>query len=389
MPRDCFLIVAGERSGDMYGAALAQALKARIADAAVFGCGGEAMRAAGVETIVDIHQVALIGISEVVSGLPRAYRAMQDLVAEAARRKPAAAILIDSPSLNLSLAKRLKKHNIPVIYFVSPQIWAWKKWRIRKIKANVDRMLCLFDFETEIYEKAGVPVECVGHPLLDMAAVSQSRAEFFSRAQLDPNVPTVALLPGSRRTEVRFNLPAILEAADRLAQSRPIQFVLASAPTIDPAWMGSVIARRYKGAAPLRALGDATHEALQYSAAAVVASGTATIEAALRECPMVVVYRVSAFTAMCARIMIDVPFYSMVNLLAGHSVVPELIQSDFTAARLADALVRLLDDAGARNQMVAELRKVKERLGKGGAMDRAADAIVRHLKGAKASLRTE
>lgn len=373
----------------MYGAALAQALKARIADAAVFGCGGEAMRAAGVETIVDIHQVALIGISEVVSGLPRAYRAMQDLVAEAARRKPAAAILIDSPSLNLSLAKRLKKHNIPVIYFVSPQIWAWKKWRIRKIKANVDRMLCLFDFETEIYEKAGVPVECVGHPLLDMAAVSQSRAEFFSRAQLDPNVPTVALLPGSRRTEVRFNLPAILEAADRLAQSRPIQFVLASAPTIDPAWMGSVIARRYKGAAPLRALGDATHEALQYSAAAVVASGTATIEAALRECPMVVVYRVSAFTAMCARIMIDVPFYSMVNLLAGHSVVPELIQSDFTAARLADALVRLLDDAGARNQMVAELRKVKERLGKGGAMDRAADAIVRHLKGAKASLRTE
>ncbi|HET9179153.1 MAG TPA: lipid-A-disaccharide synthase [Terriglobia bacterium] len=389
MPRDCFLIVAGERSGDMYGAALAQALKARIADAAVFGCGGEAMRAAGVETIADIHQVALIGISEVVSGLPKAYRAMQDLVAEAARRGPAAAILIDSPSLNLSLAKRLKKHNIPVIYFVSPQIWAWKKWRIRKIKANVDRMLCLFDFETEIYEKAGVPVECVGHPLLDMAAVSQSRAEFFSRAKLDPNVPTVALLPGSRRTEVRFNLPAILEAADRLAQSRPIQFVVASAPTIDPAWMESLIARGYKGAAPLRALANATHEALQYSAAAVVASGTATIEAALRECPMVVVYRVSAFTAMCARIMIDVPFYSMVNLLAGHAVVPELIQSGFTAARLTEEMERLLGDAGARNRMVAELRKVRERLGKGGAMDRAADAVVRHLEGAKASLGAE
>ena len=373
----------------MYGAALAQALKARIAGAAIFGCGGEAMRAAGVEIIVDLHQVALIGISEVVSGLPKAYRAMQDLVAEAARRKPAAAILIDSPSLNLGLAKRLKKHNIPIIYFVSPQIWAWKKWRIRKIKASVDRMLCLFDFETEIYEKAGVPVECVGHPLLDLANVTQSREEFFSRANLDPNVPTVALLPGSRRTEVRFNLPAMLEAAEQLARSRPIQFVVASAPTIDPAWMESLIARGYEGAAPLRALGNSTHEALQYSVAAIVASGTATIEAALRECPMVVVYRVSAFTAMCARVMIDVPFYSMVNLLAGHAAVPELIQSDFTAARLANALEQLLDDAGARNKMVAQLRKVRERLGKGGAMDRAADAIVRHLEGAKASLRAE
>jgi len=373
----------------MYGAALAQALKARIADAAIFGCGGEAMRAAGVEIIVDLRQVALIGISEVVSGLPKAYRAMQDLVDEAARRKPAAAILIDSPSLNLGLAKRLKKHNIPIIYFVSPQIWAWKKWRIRKIKASVDRMLCLFDFETQIYEKAGVPVECVGHPLLDVAAVSQSREEFFSRADLDPNVPTVALLPGSRRTEVRFNLPAMLEAADRVAHCRPIQFVLASAPTIDPAWLESLIARGHEGVAPLRALGNSTHEALQYSVVAVVASGTATIEAALRECPMIVVYRVSAFTAMCARIMIDVPFYSMVNLLAGHAAVPELIQSDFTAARLADALEGLLDDAGARSKMVAQLRKVRERLGKGGAMDRAADAIVRHLEGAKASLRAE
>jgi lipid-A-disaccharide synthase len=181
----------------------------------------------------------------------------------------------------------------------------------------------------------------------------------------------------------------MLQAAERLAHSRPIQFVLASAPTIDPAWMESLIARGYKGAAPLRALGNSTHEALQYSVAAVVASGTATIEAALRECPMVVVYRVSAFTAMCARIMIDVPFYSMVNLLAGHAAVPELIQSNFTAARLADALERLLDDAGARNKMVVQLRKVRERLGKGGAMDRAADAIVRHLEGAKASLRAE
>jgi lipid-A-disaccharide synthase len=378
-------MVAGERSGDMYGASLAQALKARVADAEVFGCGGEAMRSSGVETLVDIHQVALIGISEVVSGLPKAYRALQNLVAEAARRKPAAAILIDSPSLNLRLAKRLKRHNIPIVYFVSPQIWAWKKWRIKKIKACVDRMLCLFKFETEIYEKAGVPVECVGHPLVDMAAPTETRQEFFTRAGLDPGVPTVALLPGSRRTEVSFNLPAMLDAAARVARTRPVQFIVASAPTIDSQWLNSLVARGYTGSAPLRALGNATHEALQYSDGAVVASGTATIEAALRECPMIVVYRVSAFTAMCARFMIDVPFYSMVNLLAGHAAVPELIQGDFTPARLAARLAELLDVGEARCRMIEEFRSVRVSLGQGGAIGRAADSIVRHLGKAKAS----
>jgi lipid-A-disaccharide synthase len=385
MTGNSFLMVAGERSGDVYGAALAEALKQRLANAEIFGCGGEAMRAAGVETLVDIHDVALIGISEVVTGLPKAYRAMRNLVAEAARRKPAAAILIDSPSLNLSLAKRLKRHNIPVIYFVSPQIWAWKKWRIRKIKACVDRMLCLFDFETSIYENAGVPVECVGHPLVDMSNPGKTREDFFTGADLDPEVPTVALLPGSRKTEVTFNLPAILEAAARVARPRRVQFAVASAPTIDSAWLESLIARGYKGKAPLRTLSNSTHEALHYSDVAVVASGTATIEAALRECPMVVVYRVSAFTAMCARFMIDVPFYSMVNLLAGHAVVPELIQSDFTAARLAVNLEQLLDDGEARGRMIEDLRKVRGHLGKGGAIGRAADAIVGHIKGAKAS----
>jgi lipid-A-disaccharide synthase len=382
-------MVAGERSGDVYGAALAQALRTRVAGAEVFGCGGEAMRSAGIETLVDIHQVALIGISEVVSGLPKAYRAMQDLVAEAARRKPAAAILIDSPSLNLRLAKRLKRHNIPVIYFVSPQIWAWKKWRIKKIKACVDRMLCLFDFETEIYEKAGVPVECVGHPLVDMAAPSQTREEFFTRAGFDPGVPTVALLPGSRRTEVTFNLPAMLDAAARVAKSRPVQFIVVSAPTIDSQWLESLVTRGYPGSAPLRALGNSTHEALQYSDAAVVASGTATIEAALRECPMIVVYRVSTFTAMCARFMIEVPFYSMVNLLAGHTAVPELIQSDFTAARLAARLAVLLDGGEARCRMIEDFRKVRVRLGQGGAIGRAAGAIVHHLAEAKASFQAK
>lgn len=383
------MIVAGERSGDVYGAALAQALRARVGNTEVFGCGGEAMRAAGVETVVDIHHVALIGISEVVSGLPKAYRAMQTLIREAARRKPALAVLIDSPSLNLRLAKRLKQLNIPVIYFVSPQIWAWKKWRIKKIKAYVDKMLCLFDFETEIYERAGVPVEYVGHPLVDMAGPRQTREEFFHQAGLDPGIPTVALLPGSRRTEVTLNLPTMLKAAARLALSRPIQFVLAAAPTIDSEWLESVAARCYSGRAPVRTLSNATHEALQYADAAVVASGTATIEATLRECPMIVVYRVSAFTAMCARVMIRVPFYSMVNLLAGNAAVPELIQSDFNTDNLASRLHSLLDDGEAREKMVEDLRRVKLRLGQGGAIERAADAITRQVNEPKASLKRQ
>lgn len=386
MPAHRFIMVAGERSGDVYGAALAKALRSNFADAEVFGCGGEDMRAAGVETVIDIHQVALIGISEVVSGLPRAYRAMQMLIAEAARRKPALAILIDSPSLNLRLAQRLKRLKIPVIYFVSPQIWAWKKWRIKKIKSYVDKMLCLFDFETDIYEKAGVPVEYIGHPLVDMSAPRKTRDEFFSQARLDPNIPTVALLPGSRRTEVTFNIPTMLDAAKQVAQSRAIQYVIPVAPTIDSQWMKALAGQHYSGNAPLRTLTNSTHEALDYADAAIVASGTATIEAALRECPMIVVYRVSAFTAMCAKMMIHVPFYSMVNLLAGKAVVPELIQSDFTTANLSSRLQDLLDDDETRNQIIKDLQKVRLRLGQGGAIGRAADAIGRYVEKPKASL---
>ncbi|HUZ46513.1 MAG TPA: lipid-A-disaccharide synthase [Terriglobia bacterium] len=388
MTQTSLMIVAGERSGDIYGAVLARALKARVSDLELFGCGGEALRGAGVETVVDLHQVALIGISEVVSGLPKAYAGMRLLVKESIRRKPSVAILIDSPSFNLRLAKRLKRHGIPVVYFVSPQIWAWKKWRIHKIKRCVDKMLCLFDFEEEIYRKAGVPVEYVGHPLVDMAGSSRTREEFFHHAGLDQKLPTVALLPGSRKTEAALNLPAMLDAATRLSVSRPVQFIVAAAPTLDPRWIESLVATRYVGQATIRTLSNATHDALRHADVAVVASGTATIEAALCERPMVVVYRVSAFTAMCAKVMIDVPFYSMVNLLAGKPVVPELIQDDFDAASLAARVESLLDGEKVRNQMVQGLREVKSRLGPAGAIERAADAIVRHLGPPGASIKS-
>lgn len=383
---DSLFIVAGERSGDVYGAELAAALRARLPDISIFGCGGDAMRQAGVETSVDAREFALMGIAELVTALPRTYRAFHALLREIDRRKPQLAILIDSPSLNLRLAKQLKRRNVRVVYFVSPQIWAWKKWRIRHIKARVDKMICIFDFEEEIYKRAGVSVEYVGSPLVDLVRPRQSRQEFFATAGLDPGVATVALLPGSREKEIEYNLHTMLDAASRLALTRKVQFVVAVAPLLDPEWLEARIQRGYVGRSTLRTVSNSTHNALRHSDAAVIASGTATVEAALCETPMVVVYRVATLTWWLGRMMVNVPFYSMVNLLAGKAVVKELIQHDFTAVKVAAEIAQLLDHPDAREKMRRELRGIKPRLGSGGAIQKAADGVLRELDPARAGL---
>lgn len=341
----------------------------------IIGCGGEMMRQAGVETITDLRQFAMVGITEVISGLPRAGHAFRRLVNAARERHPKLAILIDSPSLNMRLAKRLKRMGVPVLYFVSPQIWAWKKWRLRQLAAWVDRMVCIFDFEEEIYRRAGIPVDYVGHPLVDTVRPRLSREEFFNMARLDPHTPTVALLPGSREIEIAYILPTLLDAAARLWEKRKIQCVIAVAPTLDARRIEWRLRRG--GAARVSMMANATYDALAHSNVAVVSSGTATIEAAMLERPMVVVYRVSPITAFFARWMVNVPFYSMVNILAGHKVVEELIQDDFTSARLVSCVEDLLDHPHAALEM--ELRKVKERLGSGGAIERAADVAERMI----------
>src|SRR5437660_10072669 len=233
MSKTCLMIVAGEQSGDVYGARLATALEQRLPEIEIFGCGGDAIRHSGVETVADARCFAMVGITEVVSGLPQAYRAFQALLDEADRRRPRLAILIDSPSLNIRLAKQLKRRGIPVVYFVSPQIWAWKRWRLGQLKARIDKMLCIFDFEEEIYRRAGIPVEYVGYPLVDSVHSRLTRAAFFAQAGLAPDTPTVALLPGSREIEVSLILPTLLEAAGQLARTRSIQFVIAVAPALD------------------------------------------------------------------------------------------------------------------------------------------------------------
>jgi lipid-A-disaccharide synthase len=366
------MIVAGERSGDVYGGRLASALKALNPNVQLFGCGGDMMRGSGVETVIDSHQFAMVGISEVVSGLPRAYRAFNRVIREAERRRPKLAILIDSPSLNMRLASKLKRLSIPVLYFVSPQIWAWKKWRIRHLAKQVDRMACIFDFEEPIYRRAGIPAEYVGHPLAEMTCPKASRDEFFAKACLDPAITTVALLPGSREIEIHYILPGLLEAATILAERRRVQFVLAAAPTVDVARLESSVSRAKKLNGIIRVVSHATHEALSYATAAAVASGTATVEAALLQRPMVVVYKVSPVTAFFARWMVDVRFFSMVNILAGKEVVAELIQSDFTATRLVAELDRLLDRPEVQSEMIREFGALKARLGTGGAIERVA-----------------
>ncbi len=259
------MIVAGERSGDIYGAGLAEALKLRLPDVEIFGCGGDAMRHAGVATAVDNHEIAIAGITEVVAGLPRVYRAFHKLLDEVDRRRPQLAILIDFPDFNLRLAKQMKRRGIPVVYFISPQVWAWRMGRVQTLKQRIAKMIVIFDFEAEIYKQAGVPVEYVGHPLVDIVRPNMTREQFYSSHKLDPAVQTIALLPGSRQKEVSANLHIMIDAARRLAAGRKLQFVIPVAPTIDQAWVESTVAAQSGGGIVVRVAPQATYDALYYS----------------------------------------------------------------------------------------------------------------------------
>jgi lipid-A-disaccharide synthase len=379
------MMVAGERSGDLYGAGLARALRTRFPSLEVFGCGGDAMRQVSVDTVVDSHQISVAGVTEIVSRIPRAYRAFHLLLDEVDRRHPQLSILIDFPEFNLRMARQLKKRRIPVVYFVSPQVWAWRKRRVRKLKERIAKMIVIFDFEEEIYKRADVPVEFVGHPLVDMVRPHLTRLEFFAKLGLDAAVQTIALLPGSRPKEAMRHLPVMLDAATRLTLHRKLQFVVAIAPTIDQRQPISSLLERYRGPATVRTAIHSTYDSLQHSDAAVIASGTATLEAAIRERPMVVVYRVSALTWLVGKLFVNVPHYSMVNILARKALVPELIQGDFTAANVAARVEYLLDNGAMREEMIRGFRELKARLGREGAIERAADAVAGVLLSSEAA----
>lgn len=366
------LISAGEASSDMYAARLATALRARTG-ARLFGMGGKRMAEAGVELIADYHQVAVVGISEVLHKIPTVVGVQRKIAAEAVRRQAALAILVDSPGTHLGVARRLKNNGIRVGYFIGPQVWAWRPGRVRVVKRLVERMVVIFPFEEEIYREAGVPVNFVGHPLVDVVKASMSRTEFAARYGLDAGRPIVTLLPGSRRSEIERHYPLVMEACEgfsREAQNRgAIQFVLAAAPALGP----ELFAPYERPGVSVTRVEGATYDALAAADCAIVASGTATVEAALLGTPMVVVYRVSPTSAFVLKRMVRSPFIAMVNLIAGRRVVPELIQDQFTSAALEKEVRKLLESPSARDEMKAGLAEVRTKLGPGGAIERAAD----------------
>jgi len=372
------LISAGEASSDMYAARLATALQARTG-ARLFGMGGNRMAEAGVELIVDYHEVAVVGISEVLHKIPTVIGVQRRLASEAVRRRTALAILVDSPGTHLGVARRLKKNRIRVGYFIGPQVWAWRPGRVRVVKRLAERMVVIFPFEVEIYRQAGVPVDFVGHPLVDVVRASMGRSEFAARYGLDPNRAIVTLLPGSRRSEIERHYPLIMEACERLSregQARgPIQFVLAAAPALGP----ELFAPYARQGVSVTRVEGATYDALAAADCAIVASGTATVESALLVTPMVVVYRVSPTSAFALRRMVRSPFIAMVNLIAGRRVVPELIQDQFTSAALEQEVRKLLESPATRDEMKAGLAEVRAKLGPGGAIERAADIFARML----------
>jgi lipid-A-disaccharide synthase len=366
------LISAGEASSDMYAARLATALRARTG-ARLFGMGGKRMAEAGVELIADYHQVAVVGISEVLHKIPTVVGVQRKIASEAVRRRAALAILVDSPGTHLGVARRLKNNGIRVGYFIGPQVWAWRPGRVRVVKRLVERMVVIFPFEEAIYREAGVSVNFVGHPLVDVVKASMSRTEFAERHGLDAGRPIVTLLPGSRRSEIERHYPLIMEACERLsreAQTRgAIQFVLAAAPALET----ELFAPHAKPGVSVTRVEGATYDALSAADCAIVASGTATVEAALLGTPMVVVYRVSPTSAFVLKRMVRSPFIAMVNLIAGRRVVPELIQDQFTSEAVVEEVRKLLESPAACDEMKAGLAGVRTKLGPGGAIERAAD----------------
>jgi lipid-A-disaccharide synthase len=358
----------------MYAARLAAALRER-AGVHLFGLGGPRMREAGVELLADASEVAVVGISEVARRLPAVWRIYRQLAEEAARRQPALAILVDFPDFNLRLARRLRHAGIRIVYFISPQIWAWRPKRVVLMRQLVERVLCIFPFEEEFYRQAGVPVEFVGHPLVGAVQPHWAREEFFRRYDLDPARPLVTLLPGSRAGEIEHILPTMLEGCVLLKRELPeCQFALAIAPGLTAFDVQSYA----RSDLAVHLVEWATYDAVAAADCALVASGTATVEAALLGTPMVVVYRVSAATAFIARRLVRTPHFAMVNLIAGRGIIPELIQEEFTAEATANAVRALLTSAQAREQMKRDLAEVSARLAgdcPGRAIERAAEII--------------
>jgi lipid-A-disaccharide synthase len=378
------MISCGEASGDLYAGALVEALRRVEPDVRVFGFGGEQLAASGAELVGDYRGHTVTGLVEVIKHLPGTYRLYRQLVAAARERRPDVFVAIDFPDFNFKLGQAIHALGIPVVYYISPQLWAWRPGRLRTMKAFVDRVLPIFPFEEKVYRDAGIPVEFVGHPLIDLATARDDRATFLRGVGLRPDAPTVALLPGSRPNELREILPDLIAAARLVRRDVPgAQFVLARAPRLadkllEPATRAA--AASDGDALPLAIVDGRPDDVLAASDVVLTASGTATVQTALHERPMVIVYRLAKLTYAVGRPFVKIDTFGMVNLVAERKIAPELIQDDFTPEAAAREIVMLLTDEGARTRMIDAIRDVKRKLGGPGASRRAADAILREVR---------
>jgi lipid-A-disaccharide synthase len=356
MPRR-ILVSAGEASGDLYASLVVQELRRMWPDAEFFGCTGPRLRAAGVETVVNSADLAVVGLLEVVRDIPRIYAEYRKLLAAARGRRPDIALLTDSPDFHLRVARRLHKSGVPVVYLVAPQAWAWRKGRVKAMRRDLQRLLCIFPFEEQFFHAEGVNATYIGHPLAGRVRPALSRDEFFRKHRLPIARPLVAVLPGSRRGEAARHLPALLDAVDRLYRERKVNVVLPASPITGTAFFQERI-----GNSPVRVLEGESWDAMAHADVVLAASGTVTVEAALLGTPMVTFYKVTAPSWVAGKLLVRTPFYSMVNLIAGRRIVPELMQGAMTGEAIAREAARLLDDERARAEMKQGLEEVARKL---------------------------
>jgi lipid-A-disaccharide synthase len=370
------LVSAGEASGDLYASLVVEELRRIYPDAEFFGCTGPRLRKAGVRTLVDAASLAVVGLLEVVAHIPRIYGEYRKLLAEADRQKPDLAILTDSPDFHLRVARRLAGRGIPVVYLVAPQVWAWRKGRIRTIRRYIQRLLCIFPFEEQFFAQERVNASYIGHPLAGIVRPSLTRDEFFRKHRLASGRPLVSVLPGSRRGEAARHLPALLDAAERLYREKALNLVLPASTTT-----GVEFFRERMGRSPIKVIEGESWDAMAHADLALAASGTVTVEAALLGTPMVTFYKVTRPSWVAGKLLVKVPFYSMVNLIAGRALVPELMQEQMTGERLAAEAQRLLSDEGARREMQAGLAEIRSRLADAAGVEpaRRAAAIVQEI----------
>ncbi|HEU0121962.1 MAG TPA: lipid-A-disaccharide synthase [Bryobacteraceae bacterium] len=378
------LVSAGEASGDLYAAKLVEELRGILPQARFFGCAGPRMRAAGVEAIVESESLSVVGLVEVIEHLPRIYGEFRKLVRAMEQRRPRLAILTDSPDFHFRVAAQAKKRGIPVAYLVAPQVWAWRKGRVRTMKKIIDELFCIFPFEPAFFHERGMPqATYIGHPLAWMAGPSLDRAAFFRKHELDERKALLTLLPGSRIGEVGRHLPALVDAVElirkeidvQVAWAAPAGFLARGGDRYDRLFPGSTFRERISRAS-IQIMEGETWDAIAHATLALAASGTVAMEAALMGTPMVTFYKVSPVSWKLGRWLVDVPFFTMVNLVAGRRIVPELMQNEGDGPGLATAALRLLTDKAAQTAMRSELAAIQTTLrGEGDPLARTAKVL--------------